>query len=200
MSRPSLTGPEETRDAKRRSRGQTLAEFGITISLLMVVLLGIFQVSYLIYQQYVALNLAREGANLILRQATFDDAASAIQSAVAEPAFNADTRLILSVVQLGPSPGPNAGAPIIIQRHTWGMSTGASVLGDPSPSLYGGSPKNYTANDFNDISIRAKAPLPNGLTIIPTQSVYVAEIYRRRRDIVPPGLKLPDSLYAVAYF
>src|SRR2546422_925507 len=125
MSRPSLTGPEERRHAKRRSRGQALAEFGITISLLMVVLLGIFQVSYLIYQQYVALNLAREGANLILRQGSLDDAASAIRSALADPQFDADTRLILSVIQLG-GPGPNEHKYIITQRHAWGMPTGTS--------------------------------------------------------------------------
>src|SRR2546428_8134888 len=117
MSRPSHRGPDETRDAKRRSRGQTLAEFGITISLLLVVLLGIFQVSYLIYQQYVALNLAREGANLILRQSTFDDAAAAM--AQADPQFDANTRLILSVVELGPSAGPNPAKAIITQRHAW---------------------------------------------------------------------------------
>src|SRR5947199_9797216 len=111
MSRPSLTGPEERRDAKRRSRGQALAEFGITISLLMVVLLGTFQVSYLIYQQYVTLNLAREGANLILRQGSFDEAASAIGSARADPQVQrGDTRPILSGVQLGP-PGQSAGTP-----------------------------------------------------------------------------------------
>src|SRR5947208_16864996 len=125
MSRPSLTHPEETRRAKRRSRGQALAEFGITISLLIVVLLGIFQVSYLIYQQYVALNLAREGANLILRQSTFDDAAAAMQT---DPQFDANTRLILSVVELGPPGGPNAAKAIITQRHAWGMPVGASAL------------------------------------------------------------------------
>ena len=107
MSRPSLTGPEETRDARRRSRGQTLAEFGIVLSLLMVVVLGIFQVGYLIYQQYGAMNLAREGANLISRQSSLDVAESAIRAAQADPRFDADTRLVLSVVQLGAG-GPNA--------------------------------------------------------------------------------------------
>src|SRR5881396_2487259 len=106
MSKPSLTHPEETRRAKRRARGQTLAEFGITISLLMVVLLGIFQVGYLIYQQYVALNLAREG-----------------------------TKLILSVIELGP-PGPNEHKAIITHRHAWGMPTGTSVLGEPPSTSY----------------------------------------------------------------
>jgi hypothetical protein len=200
MSRPPLTGPEETRDAKRRSRGQTLAEFGITISLLMVVILGIFQVSFLIYQQYVALNLAREGANLILRAGSFDDAASAIRSALADPLFDTDTKLILSVVQLGTT-GRNEHKAIITQRHAWGMPTGASVLGEPPSGSYKLDDP-YTANDLDDAGIQATNPLPNGLQVnIPGQSVYVAEIFRKRRDILPlAGVELPDSLYSAAYF
>ena len=49
MSRPSPARLGETRDTRRHSRGQTLAEFGVTLPLLMAVILGIFQVSYLIY-------------------------------------------------------------------------------------------------------------------------------------------------------
>jgi len=196
--RPSLTGPEQTREAKGRSRGQTLAEFGITISLLIVLILGIFQVGYLIYQQYIAINLAREGANLALREKSLDVVESAIRSA--RPDFDADTKLILSVVELGPPGGPTAGDPIITQRHVAGTLTGASVLGEPPPSSYGAGPT-YTAKDLGDNSIRARAPLPNSLTIRQGQSVYVAEIYLKRRDITPlAGVQLPNSLYSVAYF
>ena len=198
MSRPSLTHPEETRRAKRRSRGQALAEFGVTISLLLVVLLGIFQVSYLIYQQYVALNLAREGANLILRQSTFDDAAAAM--AQTDPQFDANTRLILSVVELGPPGGPNAAKAIITQRHAWGMPVGASTLGDPPSGSYLDVTKNYVAKDPAR-DTRIQATLRNGLQINTGQLVFVAEIYRKRRDIVPlAGTQLPDSLYSVTYF
>src|SRR6266404_3882048 len=89
MSRPSPARPGKTGDTGRRSRGQTLAEFGVVLSLLMTVILGIFQVSYLIYQQYVAVNLAREGANLILRQSPFEAAASAIRTGLGAPQFDA---------------------------------------------------------------------------------------------------------------
>ena len=196
--RPSLTGPEQTREARGRSRGQTLAEFGITISLLIVLILGIFQVGYLIYQQYMAINLAREGANLALREKSLDVVESAIRSA--RPDFDADTKLILSVVELGPEGGPTAGDPIITQRHVAGTLTGASVLGEPPPSSYGAGPT-YTAKYLGDNSIRARAPLPNSLTIRQGQSVYVAEIYLKRRDITPlAGVQLPNSLYSVAYF
>jgi len=206
MPQPSLTRPKETRRAQRRSRGQALAELGITLSLLMVVLLGIFQVSYLIYQQYVALNLAREGANLILRPTTqgtsFDDTAAAIRSALADPQFDVNTRLILSVVKLGPPGGPNAAKPIISQRHAWGMPTGASVLGDPpSASYLPGNTDYVAAQPATDTNIQAT--LPNGFQINPSQPgpVYVAEIYRKRRDIFPlASAQLPDSLYSVTYF
>jgi len=198
--RPSLTGPEQTREARGRSRGQTLAEFGIVLSLLMVVALGIFQVCYLIYQQYGAMNLAREGANLISRLSSLDVAESAIRAAQADPRFDADTRLVLSVVQLGAG-GPNANKPIITQRHAAGMPTGASLLGEPPSSSYGGGPA-YTANNLaTDTSIQARSPLPNGLQLNPGQSLYVAEIWVKRRDIMPlAGVQLPDSLYSVAYF
>ena len=200
MSRAPLTGSEKMREASRRSRGQALAEFGIVLSLLMVLALGIFQVCYLIYQQYGAMNLAREGANLILRQSSLDIAESAIRAAQADPRFDADTRLLLSVVQLG-SAGPNAGKPIITQRHAAGMPTGASLLGDPPSSSYGPGPT-YTANDpGHNTSLQAKSPLPNGLQVNAGQSVYVAEIWVKRRDIMPlAGVRLPDTLYSIAYF
>ena len=74
------------------------------------------------------------------------------------------------------------------------------MLGEPPPSSYGAGPT-YTAKDFSDSSIRARAPLPNSLTIRQGQSVYVAEIYLKRRDITPlAGVQLPNSLYSVAYF
>jgi len=103
-------------------------------------------------------------------------------------------------VQLGAG-GPNANKPIITQRHAAGMPTGASLLGEPPSSSYGGGPA-YTANNpATDTSIQARSPLPNGLQLNPGQSLYVAEIWVKRRDIMPlAGVQLPDSLYSVAYF
>jgi len=211
MSKRSYRGPGQTRGTRRRWRGQALVEFGITIPMLLVVILGIFQLSFLIYQQYVALNLAREGANLILRADltkpnSFDDAANAIRQAQGDPkSFDADSKLILSVVKLGDQPGPTQNQPIIIQRHVWGMATGTSLLGNPPADSYKDGTQNYVAWDSaQDTGIIANRPLPNGLLIqqgFNKGPVYVAEIYRKRRDIVPlAGVKLPDSLYAVAYF
>src|SRR5438552_1501960 len=106
MSKRSFAAPKQSRDPKPRSPGQALVELGLTLPLLLAVILGTFQLSYLIYQQYVVLNLAREGANLILRditQSSFDVAAAAIRTAQADSQFNTDTRVILSVIQVGPT-------------------------------------------------------------------------------------------------
>src|SRR5438046_8226747 len=157
MSRAPITGSEKMREASRRSRGQALAEFGIVLSLLMVGGLGIFQVGYLIYQQYGAMNLAREGANLISRQSSLDVAESAIRAAQAAPRFDADTRLVLSVVQLGAG-GPNANKPVITQRHAAGRPTGASLLGEPPSSSYGPGPTYRANNPGPDTSSQPTRP------------------------------------------
>src|SRR5436189_1476834 len=145
MSRAPITGSEKMREASRRSRGQALAEFGIVLSLLMVVALGIFQVGYLIYQQYGAMNLAREGANLISRQSSLDVAESAIRAAQADPRCDADTRLVLSGGQLGAG-GPNANKPVYTQRHAAGMPTARACSGIPPSSSYRPGPT-YTATN-----------------------------------------------------
>ena len=51
-----------------------------------------------------------------------------------------------------------------------------------------------------DATIQARTPLPNGLVLNPGQSVFVAEIYLKRRDILPLSAQAPRSLYAAAYF
>jgi len=79
------------------------------------------------------------------------------------------------------------------------MSRGASALGDPPSGSYDPD-QDYAAMHLDsDTSIQAKSPLPNGLQINQGQSVYVAEIYRKRRDIVPLT-GVPDSLYSAMYF
>jgi TadE-like protein len=194
MSTSSIGGP------KSRAPGQVLAELGLTLSLLLAVVIGTFQVGFLIFQEYVATTLAREGANLILRDSNLDVAESAIRAARGDADFDANTRLILSVVQLGAG-GPNANKPIITARRVSGTLTGASVLGDPPAGSYSAGP-DYSATDpAHDTSIQARTPLPNGLQIEAGQSVYVAEVYVKRRDIVPlDAAGVPANLYAVTYF
>src|SRR5438132_7038424 len=180
-----MEDPMSTASNPRRSRGQTLAELGIVMPFVLILLLGIFQVSFLIYQQYDAINLAREAANITLRdeEHQLDPAVTAISVAQFTPNFDTDVKLILSVVK-HPAPGeldgPNANKEIIVQRHVAGTLAGTSVLGDPPSSSYGPGPK-YSATDMAfDATIQARTPLPNGLVLNPGQSVFVAEIYLKR--------------------
>jgi len=137
-----------------------------------------------------------------------DQAVNAIKHAQLTRNFDSDVKLVLSVLQLGPKGGPNDGVPIIMHRHAAGSLTGKSVLGDPSPDKYNSPTSNppdptYTAKSPDrDQDLQAKPlPLPNGLslTIGSNQSVYVAEIFIQRRDILPLS-RTPGPLYAAAYF
>src|ERR1051326_6794669 len=190
---------------RRPSRRQTLAELGIVMPFLLFLLLGIVQVSFLIYQQYDAINLAREAANLIVRDDHLDVAASATKAAQLTRSLDTDVKLILSVVPLGPQGSPNEALPIIPHRHVAGTLSGDSVLGDPPPAAYGqpppaGDDPTYGAiHPATDQNIRAKTPLPNALQIQAGQSVYVAEVYIKRRDILPLSATAAP-LYSVAYF
>ena len=51
-------------------RGQSMVEFAMVLPFLMVIVLGVVEVGYALLDQHVVTKLAREGANLISRDAT----------------------------------------------------------------------------------------------------------------------------------
>jgi len=184
-------------------RGQSLVEFAMVLPLVLVLMLGIIEVSYALFENHIIIKLAREGANLISRGTNLGQAEAALLSATTAPvAFNAKGKLVLSVIKLGEA-GPNLNQPIISQRRVVGTLSANSVLGNPPTSSYSGAPY-YTAVDpNNDSSIRIAGALPNGLTLAAGESVYVTEVYTRH-DLITPfqnfGVTLPTNLYASAYF
>jgi TadE-like protein len=182
---------------RRHEAGQALFEFGATLPILMALVLGVIEFGYTLFQIQLVTGIAREGSNLITRQVTIHDAEAALQTASGLVRFDTNSTLIFSVVKLGTG-GSNANVPIIVQRHRIGAFAASSVLGDPPQSKYGGSP-DYNALDPNDTSIQVTGTLPNGLTLMPGESVYVTEVFTRRTSIVP-FLPLPATLRAAAYF
>ena len=191
------------RHSRLGSRGQTLAEVAIALPMLIVLVVGMLQVGWVLYQGHVVRKVAREGANLISRQVTFADTGTVIRGSSVYPggAFDANATMILSVIR--PGAGSNAGFNVITQRLTIGSLGGASVVGSPGAGSYSGSP-NYTAlNPDTDTGIRAVNPLPNGLTLSAGQAVYVSELYTRRSDmdsLTHWGVAFPATLYASAFF
>ena len=116
--------------------------------------------------------------------------------------FNQNGRLIFSVIKLGTG-GANLNRPIIAQRRVVGSLASSSVLGSPPPASYNGVPDYSAVNADNDAAIRVAGSLPNGLTLMAGQSVYVTEIYTRHNLLTPAanfGVTLPTNLYASAYF
>jgi hypothetical protein len=186
-----------------QQQGQTLVEFAMVVPLLLLLVLGVIEIGYALYENHLIIKLAREGANLTSRQTTIQEAENAILAATTRPIrFDQDGKLIFSVIKLGTG-GGNLNQPIIAQRRVVGTLSVPSVLGDPVTSAYNGPP-NYAAQDpNNDTRIRISGALPNGLTLTAGKSVFVTEVYTHH-DLITPfenfGPSLPTNLYASAYF
>ncbi len=187
------------------ARGQTLAEVGIVLPLLTILMVGTLQVGFLLYQGHVVRKVAREAANLLSRQVTLDTTATTIQSWGVPHlgGFDAHAKLILTVLQVA-NGGPNAGNVIIAQRHTVGSLNANSILGNPAASAFA-STANHPALAPNDnAALLATTPLPNGLTLAASDTIFVAELYIERKDIAPilwpVAITFPNTLYANAFF
>jgi hypothetical protein len=188
---------------KDARRGQALAEFGFVLPVLMLLILGVVEFGYAIYRSMLIDHLAREGSNLISREASIQDAEAALRAAATAPVtFDANGRVIFSVIKLGTG-GSNRNRAIVSQRYTFGSLSATSVLGTPPASSYDAAP-DYMAKDAdNDSSIRVSGALPNGLTLSAGQAVYVTEIFVRHSAVSPItrlGITMPTTLYASAYF
>jgi hypothetical protein len=189
-------------DRRRRRAGQTLAEVAIVLPLLFLLMFGLVELGWALYQSNVMRGYVREASNIISRNGTIEDAEVGVIAAAAAGGpvevgpESENSKLILSVVTLA-SGGSNAGLPVIIQRHAIGGLDEQSVLGDPSASAFGPAP-DYNAFDPSDDGSLV-ATLPEGYTLQAGQSLFVTEIYTRRERIVDIG-ELPDVLYASAFF
>jgi hypothetical protein len=186
-------------------RGQVLAEVGFVLPLLTVLFVGTLQFGYVLYQGHVVHKVAREAANMLSRQVTLDATAAAIHDWAVPHlgAFDGNAKLILSVLQVGTA-GSNAGTTIITQRYSVGNLTATSLVGNPPSSAYAGTANHPALDPAENAGIRATSPLPNGLTLGASDTVFVAELFIDRKDIAniiwPVSIVFPDTLYGSAFF
>ena len=68
------------RQRARDDRGQALLEFAVCLPLVLVLALGVIEVSYGLLDQHVVTKLSREGANLISRDTALQDALTAMKT------------------------------------------------------------------------------------------------------------------------
>jgi len=187
----------------RDARGTALVEFSLVVPLILVLCLGVVEVSYALLDQHVVTKLTREGSNLISRNSSLQDAATALRSMSSRPVdFNASARMILSVVKNVNTVGAaNFGKPVLYQRYEFGGLAASSALQTAGAGAFGGAPDYQAANSDNDVSLQVVNLAPN--LVLPGGLLYITEIYSTHQLITPFdrfGIQVPDKLYSIAYF
>ncbi len=189
------------------SRGQSLLEFALIMPFILLVALGVIEVGYALLDQHVVTKLTREGSNLISRDVKINDVVTAMRTMSSRPVdFNTRSRMVLSVLRKGGTPGtPNYDQVIVYQRHEFGSLTGtgiSSALQTRGTGAYRGAPDYEAVNADTDTRIQLST-LPANLTMDRGNTIYVTEIFTRH-DLITPlsgfGVTVPSTLYSIAYF
>jgi len=188
----------------RNERGQSMVEFAMVLPFLLVIVLGVVEVGYALLDQHVVTKLAREGANLISRDATLQEAEAALRSMSGRPIdFANGSKVIFSVLKQGATTGTsNYGQMILYARHEFGNFSAASKVQTAGGGGYGGPPFYEAANSDNNTALRV-TNLPNSLISVPGGFLYVVEVYTQHELITPFdqfGVQVPSTLGSIAYF
>lgn len=186
------------------SNGQSVVEFALILPLVLVLALGVIEVSYALLDQHVVTKLTREGSNLISRDATLQSAATAMRSMTTRPVnFDAGSRLIFSVIKKVATTGSaNYGKVILYQRYEYGTLSKASAFRTAGTASFGGAPNYVAPNSDNNTNLQI-TNLPPGLTLINGGMLYITEVYTTHTLVTPLdqfGITLPETLYSIAYF
>jgi Flp pilus assembly protein TadG len=185
------------------TKGQTLIEFALALPFLLLVFLGVVEFGYLLLDQHVVTKLSREGSNLISRNTSLQDAATALRGMSTRPVnFDASSRMIFSVIkQVATTGATNYNQPVLYARYSYGTMAAPSKIATSGSASVGPAPDYQTTNSDNDTSLRV-TNLPPGL-MVTGGLLYVTEIYTKHTLITPFdkfGVTVPQTLYSVAYF
>ena len=187
---------------KRHDSGQAILEFTLVVPLILIMALGVIEVGYALLDQHVVTKLTREGSNLISRDTSLADAASAIRNMSSRPLnfSNGSSKMIFSVVKKVATVGAsNYNKPVLYQRYEYGTFSGASKL-DNTGGSFGPSPEFQALNSDNDPNLQV-TNVPATMAI--GGLLYITEIYTRHPLITPFdhfGVTMPQTLYSIAYF
>jgi Flp pilus assembly protein TadG len=190
------------------ARGQSLLEFGLVLPFVLVLALGVIEVSYALLDQHVVTKLTREGSNLISRDSTLQEAATVLATMTTPPVnFASGSKMIFSVIKNVQTAGAaNVNKNILYQRYVYGTtsnpgSTSAlSTVVNVSGNL-GSGPEYQAPNSDTDTGLQI-TNLPAGL-VTAGGMLYVTEIYTDHPLITPFdkfGVQVPKMLYSIAYF
>jgi Flp pilus assembly pilin Flp len=186
------------------TRGQSIVEFAVVLPLLLVVVLGVIEVSYALLDQHVVTKFTREGSNLISRDTSLADAAAALKAMSGRPVdFDTHSRLIFSVVRRGATTGTtNYDKDILYQRYEYGALAATSKLSTRGSGSYGSAPEYQATNPDGDANLQV-TNLPSGIVLTTGGTIYITEIFTTHELITPFdkfGVTVPKTLYSIAYF
>jgi hypothetical protein len=191
-----------TRPVLKGDSGQTLLEFALVVPLVLALVLGVVEASYAVLDQHVVSKLTREGSNLISRDTSLADAATALRSMSSGPVNfnNGSSKVIFSVVKKVATTGAtNFNKPVLYQRLVYGTYAGSSMLNNAGGG-FGPGPEYTALNSDNDASLQV-SNVP--ATMATGGLLYITEIFTRHPLITPFdhfGVQMPTTLYSIAYF
>ena len=185
-----------------RSRGQALVEFSLVLPLLLLIVLGVVEVSYALLDQHIVTKLTREGSNLISRNTSLGDAAAAMKAMETRPVdLDNGSKLIFSVIRNIPTVGAaNYNRAVLSQRYEFGTLAKTSTITTAGTASFGGAPEYQAPNPDGNTSLRV-TNLP--ITMSLGSTIYVTELYTTHPTITPLagfGVTVPQTLYSIAYF
>ena len=188
----------------RSERGTSIIEFAFVMPLLCVLALGVTEMGWALLDAHVVTRLAREGSNLISRDTSLQDSASAMQGMSTRPVnFNAGSKVIFSVIRnVGTIGAANYNQPVLYQRYEYGSFPASSKLTIAGSGAFGPAPEYQALNSDSNTGLRV-TNLPGTVGTTLGGMVYVTEVYSPHSLITPFnnfGFSLPTSLYSIAYF
>jgi hypothetical protein len=192
------------RSRVRAESGQAVVEFALALPLVLLIALGVIETSFALLDDHVVTRLSREGSNLISRDTTLQDAATAMRQMASRPVNFDDgsSKLIFSVIKRGSRPGTtNYDVPFLYQRYEYGSYGGASRFSGGG-GAFGGAPDYRAVNPDTDAALQLTNVPPN-LLPTPGSLIYVTEVFSRHQLITPLdrfGITLPTTLSSIAYF
>ena len=193
-----------SRRTRSSERGQTMVEMAIVMPFVVMVSLGVVEVSYAILHQHVISRITREGANLISRDVTLLDASNALKTMSAAPVnFANGSQLVLSVLKKGSTVGTaNYDKVVLYQRYAIGTLGTPSTLSTAGPAPVGPGPDFLTSNTDTNMNLRINN-LPANVDMTRGALLYVAEVFTQHAPLTPLnqfGVAVPPTLRSIAYF
>ena len=200
-----MTGRHTVLRRLSSSSGQSVIEFALVMPVVVVLVLGVIELGYALQDQHLITKLTREGSNLISRDTTVQDAATAIKAMSSAPVNfdNGSSKIIFSVIKRGATTGSaNYDKMVLYQRYEYGTFGGLSHITTAGGGSFGGAPDYAAANSDNNAGLQVTG-LPPDLVSVKGGMIYVTEIYTKHTLLTPFdrfGVSVPQTLYSIAYF